>query len=580
MQIIKKRIPYAVSNFEKIATEGFYFVDKTKYLEEIDNIDYPVFLRPRRFGKSLFTEMLRCYYDKKYAHKFKEIFGKYYIGKNPTKKHNTYYFISFNFSGMRAYAKDDRNIVEKRFNLDNNSIIYKFLKHYKKELELNDKIIEIYRSNYENNSGGALANIINLVDTQGGKLFIAIDEYDSLTNAMAIFYQYAPENDNEYLNILGKNGFFRGFFEVLKKGTATSVDKVYITGILPITIADMNSGYNIAKWITFDKKFTNMLGFTYLETENLINEVYADYNLTTSKAEVIKTMKQYYDGYKFIFKGEYLFNPMMTLYFLDYLIGNDEFPNLLIDDNLRIDYNQIAFIFGNNTEGRDEIILEITEQKKINFSSKLNVSFTMNNYKNGDYISEGLYYSGILTHGEYNDELKIPNLITYNMALDYFKEINNFSTTGYQISKIIRTYKATGNVNDLIENFFEKIIKKFPGNFFKHANESFYHGLLFNVLWNTFTKDIYEVLPEYNLPTGVTDIMLKSLNGAEVRHELHDFFEIKQVAKGKSDAVLEQKFSEVKTQAEKHLTGDYKNWRAIAICFRGNKDYKIKVYQN
>ncbi len=576
---MKKRIPYGISNFETIATENYYFVDKTKYLEEIDNVKYPVFLRPRRFGKSLFTEMLRCYYDKKYASEFQQIFGQYYIGKNPTKKHNTYFFINFNFSGLRAYAEDDRRIVEKKFNLENNSVIYNFLQYYKEELKLNDEIITTFDKRYENNSAGALSNIINIVATIKGKLFIVIDEYDSLTNAMAIFYQYAPANDNEYLNILGKNGFFRAFFEMIKKGTAKSVDKVYITGILPITIADMNSGFNIAQWITFDKKFVNMLGFTYLETKELVNKIYKDYNLKTDKAEVIITMKQYYDGYKFINNGEYLFNPMMTLYFLYHLINNDDYPNTLIDDNLRIDYNQIAFIFGNNTEGRNEIIEEITAHKKTNFSSKLNVSFNMNNYKNGDYISEGLYYSGILTHGQYYDELNVPNIITYDMALDYFKEINNFRTTGYQISKIIQIYKATGDAESLIENFFEKIIKIFPGNFFKNANESFYHGLLFNVLWNTFAKNIYEVLPEYNLPTGEVDIMLRSLNGTEVRHKLNDFFEIKQVPKKAKEAEFEQQFEKVKKQAQKHITNDYKNWRAIAICFRGNKDYKIKIFE-
>ena len=271
---------------------------------------------------------------------------------------------------------------------------------------------------------------------------------------------------------------------------------------------------------------------------------------------------------------------MMTLYFLDYLIRNDEYPDLLIDENLRIDYRQIEFLFGNNTQGRDEIITEITENRKITHLSKLNIQFKMDNYKNGDYITEGLYYSGILTYGKNGYELAIPNLVTYNMALDYFKEINNFTTTGHQITKIIKTYQAVGNVTDLVENFFEKIIKKFPCDFFKNANESFYHALLYHILWDTFTKDIYEVLPEYNFPTGQADIMLKSLRGAKVQHELHDIFEIKQVPKGAKETDFKKQFEAVKKQAQKHLVGDYKNWRAIAICFRGNKDYKVEIFNN
>ncbi len=575
---MKKRIPYAVSNFEKLATKNYYFVDKTKYLENIDNIDYPVFLRPRRFGKSLFTEMLRCYYDLKYAGKFKQIFGNYYIGKNPTKKRNSYFFINFNFSGLRAYAKKDKDIVEEKFNSNNNSVIYNFLLHYKEELNLTDEIIEIYRKNYENNSAGALANIINMIANREGKLFIVIDEYDSLTNAMAIYYQHASEEENEYLNILRSGGFFRGFFEIVKFGTATSVDKVFITGILPITIADMNSGYNIAEWITFNEKYTNMLGFTYLETEHLVNKIYSDYNLKTNKTKVLGTLKQYYDGYRFHKKGEYLFNPMMTLYFLKNLIENDEYPDTLIDDNLRIDYNQIAYLFGNNYKARDTIITEITENKMLFFPSNLKISFNMIDYKEGNYITEGLYYAGILTHGDYNGELKIPNIVTYEMAIDYFKKINNYRTGRIEINKIIKNYQLEGKVEDLIKYFFSEVIQKFPGDFFKNANESFYHGLLFHVLWNNFTKDIYEVLPEYNLPTGQVDIMLQSFNIAEARHELHDIFEIKQVPKSAKETVFEQKFNEVRMQAKKHLIGDYKNWRAIAVCFRGNKDYKIEIF--
>ena len=321
-----------------------------------------------------------------------------------------------------------------------------------------------------------------------------------------------------------------------------------------------------------------MLGFTYSEVENLINEIYNDYKLSTNKNKILNTLKQYYDGYKFGIKGEYLYNPTMTLYFLGSLINNDEYPDLMIDTNIRIDYHQIAYIFGNNTKRRDEIIQKITKDKTINFSSKLNVSFNMQNYKNGDYITEGLFYSGILTYGEYSSELKIPNLVTYEMAIDYFKKIKDFNLTGSDISDIVQDYQIEGDAESLIENFFRDTIQKFPGDFFKNANESFYHGLLFHILWNTFPKNVYEVLPEFNLPQGTADIILHSLPQARVRYELQDIFELKQVPKKATEAEFNQKFNEAKTQLQKYLTADYKKWRGIAVCFRGNKDYKIQLF--
>ena len=574
---MQKRIPYTISNFKTLITENYYYVDKTKYIEELERVKVPIFLRPRRFGKSLFTEMLRYYYDFKYANEFQELFENLYIGKNPTPKHNTYYYLKLNFSGMSAWGESEKDFIKKQFD---SSIMVKltgFLSYYKDDLKLNDEHLREFDNKYTNNAAGGLDKITELVYNQNSKIFLAIDEYDALTNAMAVYYQDAPPAENEYLNILKKGGFFRSFFEAIKAGTSTSIDQVYITGIQPITIADMNSGFNIATWLTFNRRFTNMLGFTEAEIVNLINEIYNDYEITIPKARILEVMKQYYDGYKFLSKSECLYNPMMTLYFLNYLIDTNELPDIMTDTNIRIDYNQISYIFGNNTTRRDEIILDITENKKMKFSSKLNINFDLNDYKEGNYIAEGLYYAGILTYGKNKYELKIPNLITYEMVLNYFNKIQNFRADGYQISKIVTKYGELGDVENLIEMFFTKVIQDYPGDFFINVNESFYHGLLFHILWNTFTKDTYEVLPEFNVPNGTVDIILYSYPDAEVRHPINDIFEIKRVKKSATEKEFESKFTEGKTQIRKYLTGKYKDWRGVVVCFRGNKDYKIKI---
>ena len=572
-----KLIPYTISNFKKLITENHYYVDKTKYIAELEKVYIPVFLRPRRFGKTLFTEMLRYYYDLKYADEFQNIFGNLYIGKNPTPKHNTYYFLALNFSGMATWSEGDANFVKKQFDSHNQSSFYFFLLHYKEELNIDDDYIKDFSKN-RTDASDALKAIITLVHAQKGKIYLVIDEYDSLTNAMSIYYQHAPEDDNEYLNILKKGGFFRGFFETIKYGTATSIDNVYITGILPITIADMNSGFNIATWLTFENKFANMLGFTEQEVKNFIDKIYQDYNLTPDKTETYNILKEYYDGYKFIFESkEYLFNPTMTLYFLSSLVNNNRYPDLMTDRNTKIDYRQIAYIFGNNTEKRDDTIKQITDNKQYSHYSTLNISFDMEAYKSGLYIPEGLFYSGILTHSQYQNEYKVPNITTYEMVLSYFKKINKFDYSN-DLTEIVHNYYTKANVDELIDKFFTKVIQKFPGDFFKNANESFYHGLLFHILWNTTTRNIFEVLPEYNLPTGTIDIILHSFPGARVRHKLNDIFELKQVPKSAKEPEFNAQFEKVKKQAKKHLTGDYKNWRAVAVCFRGNKDYKIKIY--
>ncbi|MBI4646083.1 MAG: hypothetical protein HY738_05655, partial [Bacteroidia bacterium] len=205
-------------------------------------------------------------------------------------------------------------------------------------------------------------------------------------------------------------------------------------------------------------------------------------------------------GYRFSPGAEYVYNPMMTLFYLEKIINSGTIPEDLMDSNIRVDYNQIAFLFGNNFKKRDEVIETITRDKELVFSSKLNISFDMLDYKNGNYIVEGLYYTGVLTRSDDNMILKIPNVITYERALSYFERIKDFEIEKKDFGKWIYEYIRKGNIEYLLEGFFSEVIMQFPGDFFANVNESFYHGLFFHLLYNNTPKDLYEVLPEYNLP--------------------------------------------------------------------------------
>lgn len=570
---MQRQIPYTITNFKDIATEGFYYVDKTMYLPELEKYRHPVFLRPRRFGKSLFTELLRYYYDLKYAPEFEQIFGKLWIGKNPTPNRNKFFFLRLSFSGMGAWSEGDKNFVERQFNEHIMTSLAGFLSYYSTELNIQSEDIQLFEQS-KMAAGNALKKVIEFVRRQNGKMFVAIDEYDSLTNAMALYYKDVSETENEYLNILRKGGFFRAFFEVLKDEANSVIERVYITGILPITIADMNSGYNIAEWLTFDDKLINMLGITESEFDTLLDEIYSEHSIKHERQHVKEVISKYYDGYKFSAESESVYNPSMTMYALQSVVNKGYLPSKLLDSNIRIDYNQISYIFGNNISDRDQRITQIVDKKEMFFSSSLGVSFDMKAYRDGMYISEGLYYSGILTFSNNSYILKIPNIVTYDMAISYFNRIQESTPTSATTDLVMQTYITNGNAQEMVHQFFEHVIRKFPGQFFSNANESFYHGLLFHILFNSLTKDKYEVLPEYNLPQGRADIMSRSLPGAKVMAEFQDLFEFKQVAKKAKEAEFEAKFKEAKEQI-KHYTP--KGWRGVAVCFRGDKDYKIDV---
>jgi len=576
---MKRLMPYGSANFEKIATENYYYIDKTMYIERLEKVEFPIFLRPRRFGKSLFTETLRCYYDLKMKDRFNEIFSKLYIGKNPTGNQNKYFFLKLNFSGMYTFADMNELELKKSFDTHIAGSLYGFLLDYKNEFQLTKENIELLRQEFKNNAADAVENVCKLVADANGKIYLVIDEYDSLTNALAIRYRYTNADDNMYLRILGKGGFFRNFFEMLKTQTENTIQQIYITGILPITISDMKSGFNIASWIHFEEEFADMLGITQSEFDNFVDEVYEDYpQIKLDKQDVKTIIKNYYDGYKFTKYSNEVYNPMMTLYFLNSIIKYSRYPDILADYNIKISYDQIAFLFGRNTDKAKLIIAEITENKTYELSTILQISFDMKDFKEGTYIAEGLFYSGILTFSNIINTLKIPNLVTYSFALDYFNELKEFNYQNHEYTKWIMEYKRKADVKSLISGFFKDIIQEYNGQFFANVNESFYHGLLYHVLYNHTEKDIYEVLPEFNLPQGRVDIMLKTYPNSMAPIQMHDLFEIKRVPKHADNQEFEAKFEETKAQLLRYKTGNYADWRCIAICFRGNLDYKIETF--
>jgi hypothetical protein len=574
---MKKRMPYGIANFEEIATKPFYYIDKTHYIEKLELINFPVFLRPRRFGKSLFTEMLRWYYDIKAKDKFNQIFGNLNIGKNPTGNQNKYFFLSLDFSGMDTSTEGDENSLKRKFDSSIIVSLEGFLLYYKEYLQIDHSFINHFVETYRENATDGLKKIIEILRSTGEKLYITIDEYDSLTNALAIRYRYSSADDNMYLKILQKGGFFRSFFEALKLSVKTTIEQIYITGILPITISDLKSGFNIATWITFDLDFINMLGITNSEFDGLIDQVYLDYEITLPKQMVKETIKTYYNGYRFLPQSENVYNPMMTLYFLDYVMKRNQIPTNLLDRNLQISYNQIAFLFGQNKEEASKIMTQIADTKEFQIMSDLNISFDMIDFKEGRYIAEGLFYSGILTFSDYHSTLKIPNIVTYDFALDYFEKVNSYDSPRYEVNRWMVEYMDKGNVTALIEGFFRDIVQAFPGDFFANVNESFYHGLFFHILFNYTNKNFYEVLPEYNLTNGQVDIMLCTFPGAHVRYNLNDLFELKRVSKKATDQELQAEFDKGMVQMKTYLTGNFSAFRGVVVCFRGNKDFMMNL---
>ena len=230
-----KKLPYGISNYEELIEDGYYYVDKTQYIEKLENLAEKriLFLRPRKFGKTLFTSTLENYYDKQKEEKFEKLYGETYIGKNPTKLKNSYHILKFNFSGIDT---ENEETTIKGFKKEVASSIEVFVKKYGLDFYIN----------IDDEAENILDNLIKAFGVQRAeeKIYVIIDEYDHFANELLGF------NTNQFKNLVSKNGKVRKWYEILKKGTESVVDRIFITGVAPITLDSLTSGFNISS----DKK--------------------------------------------------------------------------------------------------------------------------------------------------------------------------------------------------------------------------------------------------------------------------------------------------------------------------------------
>ena len=402
------KMPYGISNYEKIVNNGYYYVDKTVYIEKLENLPETniMFLRPRKFGKTLFTSVIANYYDKNTADKFNELYGNTYIGKNPTELKNSYCILRFNFSGINTETEET---TMKGFKEKVSISIDGFAKKYG---------IDFY-VNQEQTTEGILRSLIEAFKLQKpeDKIYVIIDEYDHFANELLGFY---PEN---FKNLVSKNGRVRKWYEVLKEGTETVVDRIFITGVAPITLDSLTSGFNIGTDITQDVRFNDMMGFTEKELIGILNnqEIPID-----EQKKILPIMKENYDGYKFNIEAEnQIYNSTMCLYFLSKYIWSRRIPSELVDMNIASDYSKIGKMLDLcKGENRLEILRKTVQGEPIESSivEKFNPAIE---FTEADMISM-LYYLGYLTiAGDLAGipELVIPNKVMKEIYASYFMQL-------------------------------------------------------------------------------------------------------------------------------------------------------------
>ena len=326
-------ILYGVADYALLRKKNGWFIDRTAKIRDLENTRYAVFLRPRRFGKSLLLSILRAYYDVLFADRFDEFFAGTDIGANPTEERGTYFVLYFNFS---AVTKDARQ-VECSFNDYASLCIDTFARNYGGRLPegLADRVLAAAGCT------GKLSVVTQGLIGTGLKLYVLIDEYDNFTNTIL-----AESGLNAYNDLCHGDGFFKQFFTNLKDATTgvdAPVSRLFITGVSPVTMDDVTSGFNIGTNISLMPQFADLTGFRHDDLRAIADYYGAHCGFDAAKA--CDAARTWYDSCRFgSADAPPLANTTLVLYFFNYLWQTGKFPSDMVDENLRTDYAKIRHL--------------------------------------------------------------------------------------------------------------------------------------------------------------------------------------------------------------------------------------------
>ena len=458
-----KLIPYGISNFKQVRSENKYLVDKTMYFEKMEQAGNFLFLvRPRRFGKSLFLNMLEAYYDVNEKSGFEELFRGLYVADHPTENRNKYQVMHLDFSLVGSDVERLQENFDFYLSMRCDSFARKYARFYP------DGFVEEVRRLQH---GEQKLNYINVAaHTAGCPLYLVVDEYDNFTNNVLNI-----KGHDAYHALTHGSGFYRDVFKLFKP----MFDRIIMLGVSPITLDDLTSGYNIALNITMDPRFNQMLGFSEDEVRQMIR-YYKDAGAIKediTEDGIIDDIKPWYDNYCFaeesFGKEPSMFNSDMVCYYMNNLVGLGSRPKELVDPNTMTDYGKLKRLIKiDKSEGkRIEVIHDIAEKGFIkarlvsHFPAERMMEF-------GNFVSL-LYYYGMLTiGGTVGDRLKlvIPNnnvrLQYYQYLLDEYSSIHSIDVSELDdafdmaaldgdwqplIKYICRAYHDTTAIRQLIE---------------------------------------------------------------------------------------------------------------------------------
>ncbi len=573
------RIPYGWADFRAIRLEKRLYVDKTRFVHALEEERYVFLIRPRRFGKSCWVSLLDNYYDRNRADEFEAVFGGTHLGRHPTENRHRYVILRFDFSAF----DDTLETLRERFE----EYCQMVVRH---ALERNaDLFPEAAQQHIRAPSSvnGQLNELFLYAGDHGIPLYVLIDEYDNFANTVL-----AHRGAEAYQSFTHGGGFYRNFFATLKAGAGRSgggLERLFITGVSPITMDDVTSGFNIGSNISLEPKFDQMLGFTEAEVWQLL-ELYRDHGAFNQEIEAaLDVMREWYNGYRFAKSAEDdLYNTDMVLYYLKASIPNRSIPDELIDTNVRIDYGKLRHLLTVNRQlnGNFDLLRHIIGEQTA--ESNLQISFPLDRLDRRENFLSLLHYFGLLSirdvaHGV--PRLGIPNQtvkrLMYGYLRDAYDDVGVFSVDVYTFFRLVQAMAYDGAWQPVLD-FLRDALAEQTGIRDYMDGEKVVHGF---VAAHLSLSPYFLLHSEYELNKGYADLYLEPFVAQYSDMQFGYVLELKYLKRRESldESVVADKVQEAAGQlrgylADPFLLRRYRSVRHIglAVVFHG---WELVAYQ-
>ena len=541
-----KQVPYGVADFTTVIEQNLYYVDKTMFIPELEKQPRNLFfIRPRRFGKSIFLSMLYSYYDCTQSHKFQSLFGNLWIGQHPTPLQGKYQVLFLDFSQITGNIDKLETKFNSYLSINLDAFVRQYSEYYQAEME---EILA--QEDFEEK----MELIFKAAKAHQYHLYLIIDEYDNFTNVIL-----NERGENVYHAITHADGFYRDVFKKFKG----NFERIFMMGVSPVTLDDVTSGFNIGWNISIKPEFDEMLGFSTTDVVEMFT-YYKEHDSIPADSDIdaiVNDMKPWYDNYCFakqaLKKKTRMFNCDMVLYYLRNYMDAGCPPEEMIDPNTRTDYGKMKKLlqFDKLDGERKGIIRKIAEEEQI--VTQLYESFSAYQIPKAEIFPSLLFYYGMLTikgtrgsklilgipnnnvrkqyYGYLEEEYQAKAYVDVNQLTDYYYDMAYDGKWEEGLRFMADAYAKVSSVRDGIE-----AERNLQGFFMAYLN----------------LNDYYITAPELELNHGYCDFfLLPDLTHYASQHSY--ILELKVLSKKDFSAIVEGEF----TEDGKPMTKAEKQWR-------------------